>query len=184
MASNYQPFAVAILSLKKREHTWLLKFIETMRVRPDTRLEETDESDQEWTVFQKGKNREMTDIIDAVGYDSEGDRTGMAHLELTPECLHLSANESGDLELVAEFLHRFLKKFRPNQAVTLSWAETCSSMRADEFGGGECLITADWVYWPPRNLWFMKEGYEKAKKAGKTLTPKQALIAGTKKVKR
>jgi len=185
MANNYQPFAISISSLKKREHAWLVKFFEAMKDRPDESLDD-DDSRADWRFFQKGKNLEMTNIIAAVGYDFDGQRTGMADVEMTEHYLHLSSGEGGDLELVAEFLHRFLKKFRPKQAVILSWAETCSSMRADEFGGGECLITADWVYWPPRPLGLMKAAYEKAKTAGKTLSPKQALNAGAKpkKVKR
>ena len=59
--------------------------------------------------------------------------------------LWLHADESGDPEQVAAFLRAFLKKFDPNGSLWFSWANTCSKMRVNEFGGGAAVVTADRV---------------------------------------
>lgn len=50
--------------------------------------------------------------------------------------------ESGDVEEVANFVMRFLAKFRPTEKVGFEWAEWCSKARPGEFGGGAVLVSA------------------------------------------
>ncbi len=59
----------------------------------------------------------------------------------------LYAEEFGDLEILADDIQMFLKKFRPTKRIEVEWAETCSSMRPGEFGGGALLITSYQQYW-------------------------------------
>ena len=59
----------------------------------------------------------------------------------------LYAEECGNIDTLAVTLTKFLKKFRPKLALILSWADTCSSMRAGEFGGGAVAITASHQEW-------------------------------------
>lgn len=59
--------------------------------------------------------------------------------------LWLHADESGEPEQVAAFLRAYLKKFIPGGSLWFSWAYTCSKMRANEFGGGAAVVTADRV---------------------------------------
>lgn len=57
--------------------------------------------------------------------------------------LWLYAEEVGEPEHVASVLESFLKKFRPLETITFSWAYTCSKLRVNEFGGGAAVVTAD-----------------------------------------
>jgi hypothetical protein len=44
-------------------------------------------------------------------------------------------------------VQKFLKKFRPDQCWSLTYATTCSKPRAGEFGGGAVFVTADEIKW-------------------------------------
>ena len=59
----------------------------------------------------------------------------------------LYAEEWADVERVAHLVQKFLKKFRPDQCWSLSWATTCSKPRVGEFGGGALFVTAGAVAW-------------------------------------
>ena len=48
---------------------------------------------------------------------------------------------------VAWLVQKFLKKFRPDQCWSLTYATTCSKPRAGEFGGGAMFVTADEIKW-------------------------------------
>jgi hypothetical protein len=50
--------------------------------------------------------------------------------------------ESGDLEMMAELMQRFLLCFRPKEHIIFTWAETCDKPRPDHFSGGSMLVTA------------------------------------------
>jgi hypothetical protein len=98
-------------------------------------------------------------------WDEWGDNSSVA----------IFASEFGEIEPAVDLIHRFLKKFRPAQTIVFSWADTCDRMRPFEFGGGECLITADWIYWPPYHISAVAEAYQKAKLAGKSFSHDDAL---------
>lgn len=59
----------------------------------------------------------------------------------------MGAEEYGDIGHVASFMQSFLKEFRPDESFSFTWAETCSSMRPDEFSGGGVFITAEKQEW-------------------------------------
>jgi hypothetical protein len=61
--------------------------------------------------------------------------------------LWIYAEEGGDVERVAHLVKKFLKKFRPGECWSLSYATTCSKPRVGEFGGGAVFVTADDVKW-------------------------------------
>ncbi len=75
--------------------------------------------------------------------------------ELEEEPLHIwfHADEAGSPNQVAELVKRFFKEMRPEgkDGFAISWSETCSKMRAGEFGGGACLITKDEIHY--LNTW-------------------------------
>ena len=70
------------------------------------------------------------------------------------------AEECGDVEQIAEIVQRYLEKFRPRGSLMVSWADTCSVLRVDEFSGGACLITAGLVYWIEAQDWIFKKRNE------------------------
>ncbi len=57
--------------------------------------------------------------------------------------LWLYADTHGNPEHVAWLIHKFLKRFRPNQCWSLTYANTCSKPRVGEFSGGAVFVTAD-----------------------------------------
>ena len=59
----------------------------------------------------------------------------------------LSAEEGGDPSRVAHLVQSFVKKFRPDQSWSLTYANTCSKLRIGEFGGGAVFVTADDIHW-------------------------------------
>jgi hypothetical protein len=142
----------------------------------------------DWKKFTEQLGIELSDIVKAIAYDDSGDKGYWGQVVLSKEragsfmtgeqlshYLWLYEEESCNLESPVELIHQFFKRWRPTEYLVLSWAETCSKMRVDEFGGGECLITGDWVYWPPRHLHNMAVIYADAKQAGKTMTAEEAL---------
>lgn len=165
MANNYLQFSVGFDLLSEVESKWLKDVGAVMEELPDT--EGGDDK-----VLDDLKSRygdEIVEVASTVGYD-HGDRHSPFDMRVGSD-VWIYAEESGDTDAAAELIHRFFKRFRPTDTCVLSWAETCSSMRVDECGGGECLITADWIYWPPRQLHDMAELYIKAKAENRTVTP-------------
>jgi len=59
----------------------------------------------------------------------------------------LYMEQHGDLEILANDIQEFLKRFRPDKRIGIEWAETCSRVRPGEFGGGAVLVTAHTQYW-------------------------------------
>lgn len=75
-------------------------------------------------------------------------------------------DESTDVDVAAEVIHRFLKECRPNGSVGFTWAETCSKPRLDEFSGGGCFITAKTIEFQSANEWV--NGQRQAFQEGKS----------------
>lgn len=57
-----------------------------------------------------------------------------------------SGDESGDPDSTAQFISLVLEIFNSDEIVGFTWAETCSKLRLDEFGGGYYVATADKVF--------------------------------------
>ncbi|MGO9115646.1 MAG: hypothetical protein ACLP9L_41090 [Thermoguttaceae bacterium] len=57
--------------------------------------------------------------------------------------LWLYADTHGNPEHVAWLIQKFLKRFRPDQCWSLTYANTCSKPRVGEFSGGAVFVTAN-----------------------------------------
>ena len=57
-------------------------------------------------------------------------------------CLFGEAEGPCDIEVTAEFIQRFLQKFRPKLTVGWEWADWCSKPLPGAFGGGVVLVSA------------------------------------------
>jgi len=77
----------------------------------------------------------------------------------------LYADESANLDHLANIIQRFLQRFRPDACFGLSWAGTCSRLRVGEFGGGALFITARRVTW--MSTWDFLDGWRKKHEASK-----------------
>lgn len=66
-----------------------------------------------------------------------------ASLDEDNKLVWFRADESGDVEIIAKVVQKFLKQFRPNDFFSLTWSCTCSKPRIGEFSGGGMFITAN-----------------------------------------
>jgi hypothetical protein len=165
MANNYRQFVVSLGSLTPEEIAWWVKMKAALRALPDERVDDAEESDDEFIR-----------LAEDIGFSDYGDNTNIVgNLYIADDYATILAEEFGDVDAASELISAFLKAHKPTEYVILSWADTCSKMRSGEFGGGECLITGDWVYFPPDLLTDMGEAYAKAKTAGKTPSAEDVL---------
>lgn len=63
------------------------------------------------------------------------------------------SDENGDPEQVAAVLQAFLKQFHPDRRMSFEWADTCSKMRSEGFGGGAVFITATDIQYMSTSEW-------------------------------
>ena len=63
------------------------------------------------------------------------------------------SSEGCDFDHVTDFFQAYLRKFHPDQHINITYAETCSKMRPDEFGGGALHITAKKVVGMSAHQW-------------------------------
>jgi len=144
MANNYLEFSEVITGLTPEEAAWLQR--------------QTDWEQLQVVVndlYDKFPGGEIPDeemarhdlvLLPAALVDDASARFGA---ELDEEDMHfwIHSGDGGDPEAVAELIHAFLRRFRPDQWWALSWAEYCDKPRVGEFGGGAVFITADRAAW-------------------------------------
>jgi hypothetical protein len=53
---------------------------------------------------------------------------------------------SGDPDKLAHLLGAFLRRFHPDRAIVVSWAETCAEARPNQCSGGVMVASSDQVY--------------------------------------
>ena len=151
MANNYHQFS-AILKLDNDEQKkWAEETLEKLsRTREDGGTVPLADPD---------------DIPDLDRYESLADFEYEFEPEGEGHTLWFYAEESGNAEHVAQFVQQYLKKYHPDQCWGITWADTCSKMRVDEFSGGALFVTADKIDWIQASSWV----HEQAKKAKKEL---------------
>lgn len=55
--------------------------------------------------------------------------------------VYFTSEECGNADWLAEEVQAFLAEFKRDDVVTFAWANTCSRMRADAFGGGAYAVS-------------------------------------------
>jgi hypothetical protein len=145
VANNYTLFSL-LVPLTKRSRAWheAVEMLQAGKTRRDVLCGEDD-----------------YDGADANGFDFEADTDIDGELVLFSE-------ENGDPVHVARFLQALMARKLCKPMVAMTWAETCSVARPDEFGGGGMVVTPKEVYWfGVREMLARKMGAlrKKAKKA-------------------
>jgi len=150
MANYYTQFSEAIPNLTTEEETWLRRQLEYVFVFGEQEYAEgelpasLDLANADWEGIRASRNAEDADrytsgcqheFHDATEWDDYG-RT-----------LWLYSDEQGDPEFAAHLAHQFLKRFRPDQCWSLTYARTCSRLRFGAFTGGAVFVTADDIRW-------------------------------------
>ena len=155
MANNYLEFSEVLTQLSEEEAAWLKNQLEIVFVFGDKEYAEGElpeglaEKDADWVGCRAYRDMEdyEPDLYEGVGfahklYEKDADdRTNWGRH------LWVYADESGDVDRVVHLVQKFLKKFRPDQCWSLTYATTCSKPRVGEFGGGAVFVTAKETKW-------------------------------------
>lgn len=127
MANNYRQFSFTLKLANKKEAVWFQKLLEKAQ-----KTEEPDGcgtmADFDWTVY---------------GHVTPPEGVG----DIRPHVWFRDNGEYGNVDQVADLVQLYLKKFCPKGYFTMSWADTCSKHRVNEFGGGFCVVTAKKQHW-------------------------------------
>jgi hypothetical protein len=136
------------------EETWLKSQLEVVSVFGDREYAEgevpgdLDAAGDEWYGCRAWRDLPDYDTNDGVpiGFEYEF-HDGSESADGWGRHLWLYTEESGSPERVAHLVQKFLRRFRPKESWSLTYATTCSKPRAGEFGGGAVFITADAIAW-------------------------------------
>lgn len=79
--------------------------------------------------------------------DADRDWLCLEHAEAEGDTVWIAEEEGTDLEYLADVLQDYLQHNDPEGSIGFSWAEACSKLRVDEFGGGAVFITHDNQVW-------------------------------------
>lgn len=71
--------------------------------------------------------------------------------KLSDGCVWVYAGECGDVEKAAVFIQKYLVDMGIDGGILMTWANTCSKMRVNEFDGGAAVITKDNIHWQTTN---------------------------------
>ncbi len=152
MADNYLQFSEVIPHLTQEEEAWLRNQLQTVAVHNGNEVEIDDpDSDvargAEWTGARFLRdNGDYDPSYHELGFDFEF-VDGNQCQPCWGRHLWLYAEEYGVPVAPAWLVHKFLKRFRPDQCWSLTFATTCSKLRVGEFGGGAMFVTADLIRW-------------------------------------
>jgi len=144
VANNYLEFSALLEDITPEERAWIERQLgsawtdEDGKVLPDDREEDAygevarfiAEYDPETDPAPLGPDRDWGEV--GFAYQWDGDN-----------CLWIHSEESGLVDHVAYFVHKFLRMFRKNECWSLTWAGTCSKLCIGEFGGGAIFVTAE-----------------------------------------
>lgn len=77
------------------------------------------------------------------GCDKQNDDHNGSGIVITFEdsSVYFTSEEGGNSDWLAETVQAFLAEFNRDDVVTFAWANTCSRMRADAFGGGAYAVS-------------------------------------------
>lgn len=125
MSDNYVKFAEVIRHLTPEEEKFLKEKFEAAKDICDKQEEEDPGYDAPYLC------EEFEFDTDRHGDDDGWGRYFYFHSE---EC-------GGDFDALGVIFTEFLKKFRPDQMIVISYSETCSKPAVESFSGGGIVIT-------------------------------------------
>lgn len=148
MADNFLQFSDALDAVTSEEAAWLGRQLEPIAVIDGREYHEDDdavanrERDLSYRGFRFLRDYEdLDEDADVRGFEAFfQDRDSASEV-----CLFAETN--GDPGRAAHLVQKFLKRFRPDQCWSLTYASTCSKMRVGEFSGGAVFVTAEGIRW-------------------------------------
>ena len=150
MADYYLQFSEVLTHLNINEETWLQQQLQRVYLFGDREYTEDelpeglDPEDADWSGIRacrdlESDNSEWLDFQFEFGDGDQWSDWGRH--------LWLYAAEDGNPEQVALIVQQFLKRFRPDQCWSLTYALMCSKLRVGEFSGGAYFVTAEEIRW-------------------------------------
>ena len=135
MANNYSQWSTELEINSEEEYSWLQ---EVFSLDPYGMADEDDGLDRD-KVISETENKLGFSLI----YDDFDEPFPHFDSSLSQNSLWVYAEEYGNIEILGRIVQSFFRKFRPDGFFSLTWADTCSKMRVDEFGGGAMIVTAE-----------------------------------------
>lgn len=138
MANNYTEFSEALVLGDSGDPTitakrdWISLFLSPVE-------EEDFESEDKLNEWLRDHQVDEVDDWFGFGWEFES--------EQEKEIVWIHSGDGGNLNSVSTFVQSYLKKFDPDGAWVLQWADICSKPRVGEFGGGTILVTANGQEW-------------------------------------
>ncbi len=150
MANNYTQFSISVKVNKPELVESVSEFLDSI----DYDLIDLDSNNIEHINQLPSSELFNTEEIRWI-YDNISDYGGIDGWKHNNGELRVYAEEVANLEVVTFILQKLLIvdaisgniTVKDKSAILITWANTCSSMRADEFSGGACLITKDDIHW-------------------------------------
>lgn len=150
MADNYLQFSETLDNLTDEESAWLGHQLEPIAVIDGTEYPEDDDAVRNRDTEPSFQGlRFLQDYEDLEDGDNDPTVQGF-EIEYRFDDTNyawFSADTNGDAGRLAHLIQKFLKRFRPDQCWSLTYATTCSKLRVGEFGGGAVFVTAEEIRW-------------------------------------
>jgi hypothetical protein len=137
MADYYQQLSLVIDGLTDDERKWVAQIVATLEIY------DMDEDHEEWPRLQF--------VLDQFGLkevdELDDHQWPCFETDFHDDYIHIYSWEGFNSEHLTMFLQAFIRKFRPDDVIGVEYANTCSKLRTDGFGGGWIAISKDDVQW-------------------------------------
>jgi hypothetical protein len=158
VADNYLEFSEVITDLSQSEEDWLDSQLETVCVFGEQEYAEDqvpaglDPCEADWMGCRAYRDDpDCADYVKQLDMDGPGFEYDFADGDNLPDSwgrhLWIHGGENGYVDGAACLVRKFLKRFRPDQCWSLTYATTCSKPRVGEFSGGAVFVTAEEIHW-------------------------------------
>lgn len=135
MADNFTLFSASVRDVTPAERDWLAGLLgsedDPRPALAELGVDTTDVDPDAWPGFEWA-------FVDAAAGHGDGD------VPVGPDATdwRVFAQDSGTPRHVAAVVQGLLRRYRPDQCWSMTWAETCSKLREGEFAGGGLFVTA------------------------------------------
>lgn len=145
MSNNYQQFSISLVIKDVELVDAVIEFVDN--IGEDDYV--TDDGEVVVTIPSCFDQQDKDDLIECI--DQWGG-AGEWHNQQDAS-LYVYAEESANMEAVTIILQKLLiaDAIEGNYqgGIIITWSNTCSKMRPDEFSGGACYVTKTAIHWQP-----------------------------------
>ena len=147
MADNFLQFSETLDALTPEESAWLGHQLEPIAVINGTEYSEDDDAVRNRDTEPSYQGLRFLQDYDDLNDDADVQGFQIEYQVDDTTYAWFSAETNGDVDRLAHLIQKFLKRFRPDQCWSLTYATTCSKLCVGEFGGGAVFVTADEIRW-------------------------------------